>query len=160
MKSPYLVSSLLFSLVAAAPLARAQDPQSAAPATPTESAPAKPKKTELAKDMDKINRALRTLRKQINDASQNDASLALVATIHDAAVAASNETPAWTAEQADQAKFTADYQAKMKDFIGDIDKLSAALKAGDNAGAAKLLQGLQQDEKAGHKEFRKPEEKN
>jgi soluble cytochrome b562 len=161
MKSPYIASSLLLALLAA-PLALAQDAPPAAPAPSGEAAPAKPKKTELAKDMDKINRAQRTLRKQVADASQNESSLALVATIHDAAVAASSETPAWTADQpqADQAKFVADFHAKMKDFIGDIDKLSAALKAGDNAGAAKLLAGLGQDEKAGHKQFKKPEEKN
>ncbi len=158
MKSRYLASSLLLALLAA-PLAPAQDAPAAAPAP---AAPAnKPKKTELAKDMDKINRAVRTLRKQINDASQNESSLALVATIHDAAVAADKETPAWTADQpqADQAKFVDDYHAKMKDFIGDVDKLTDALKAGDNAAAAKLFAGLGQDEKAGHKQFRKPEEK-
>ena len=161
MKSPYIVSSLLALLLAAAPLARAQDSQPAA-AAPSDSGAAKPKKTELAKDMDKINRAVRTLRKQINDSSKNDDSLAQVAIIHDAAVAASKETPAWTADQpqADQAKFVADFQAKMKDFVADIDKLTDALKAGDNAAAAKLFAGLGLDEKAGHKQFKKPEEKN
>jgi soluble cytochrome b562 len=156
MKYRSLASFLTLALLLSAAVVHAQD------AAPAAAAPAKPEKTALAKDMDKINRSVRALKKQISDATKNDASLALVTTIHDAATAALNETPAWTAEQpaADQAKFTADFQDHLKAFIGDVDKLSAALTAGDNAGAATLLATLGQDEKDGHKKFRKPEEKN
>jgi len=59
----------------------------------------------------------------------------------------------------EQAKFVANYQAKMKDFIANADKLEAALKAGDNAAAAKLCDALNDDQKAGHKEFRPPQKK-
>ena len=117
-------------------------------------------KTDLEKQMDIVNKSARALRKQINDATQNDASLALVAKIHDAADAASKLTPKKAAdlEGADKDKFMADFQAGMKEFIDHVDQLTAALKSGDNAGAAKVFQGLFALEKKDHKEFRKPEE--
>jgi cytochrome c556 len=165
MKLRHLAS--LLPLILSAALVRAQDPAQPAAAAPADaSAPApaaapKAPKTPLAKDMGKINKAYRTLNKQIKDPTQNDASLALLVTIHDAAVAASNETPAFTADQApaDQAKFVSDYQAKMKDFISAVDKVTADLTAGDNATAAVDAKKLGMDERAGHKEFRKPEDK-
>ena len=43
----------------------------------------------------------------------------------------------------------------MKQFIGNIDKLEAALKAGKNAEAAELLKALKHDQEEGHKQFRK-----
>ena len=58
-----------------------------------------------------------------------------------------------------QAKFVADYQAKMKAFIADVNKVEAALKAGNNDEAAKLLQSLKQDQDEGHKEFQKKKKK-
>ncbi len=144
-------------------LAHAQDAQTA-PAAPAADAAPKPKapKTALAKDMDKINKANRALGKQISDATKNDSSLELLATIHDAAVAASDEKPAFTADQpeADQAKFVADYQAKMKEFLGAVDKVIADVKAGDNATAAVDAKKLGMEERQGHKSFRKPEKDN
>jgi len=162
MKYRPFASLLPLVLLLSAAVVHAQDAAPAAPADSSAAAHKPEKKTALQKDMDKINRAVRTLKKQISDASKNEPSLALVATIHDAAVAASTETPIWTADQpeADQAKFVADFQAQSKDFIGDVDKLSAALTAGDNAAAAADLATLGRDEKSGHKKFRKPEEKN
>ncbi len=104
-----------------------------APAAPA-AAPAAPKapKTALEKDMDKINRANRALQRQVSDATKNDASLALLVTIHDAAVAAKDETPAFAADQADadRAKFLSDYKSKMDEFIASVDKVTADLKAG------------------------------
>jgi cytochrome c556 len=156
MKIRHLAS--LLPLILGAALVHAQDM-----GAPAASAPAAPKapKTALAKDMDKISKAYRTLGRQINDATKNDASLALLVTIHDAAVAASNETPVLAADQAeaDKAKFVSDYQDKMKEFVAAVDKVTADLTAGDNASAAIDLKKLGMDEKSGHKSFRKPEDK-
>ncbi len=157
-----LLASLL-PLVLGVALAHAQDAQTA-PAAPAADAASKPKapKTALAKDMGKINKANRALGKQISDATKNDSSLELLATIRDAAVAASNETPAFAADQAeaDRPKFIADYQAKMKEFLGAVDKVIADLKAGDNATAAVDAKKLGMEERQGHKAFRKPEKDN
>jgi soluble cytochrome b562 len=108
--------------------------------------------------MHKIGAAVRKLRLQIKDPASNASSLELVAEIRAAAVAASTETPAWAAEQpeAKRADFVADFQSDMKDFIGKVDALAAALKADDNAAAVDGLKALLNAEKDGHKEFRKP----
>jgi len=126
---------------------------------PAPAAGPKAPKTALEKDMDKISKANRTLQRQVSDATKNDASLALLATIHDAAMAASNETPQMAADQpdADRAAYVADYQAKMKEFIAAVDKVTADLQAGDNATAAVDAKKLPADEKTDHKKFRKPE---
>jgi soluble cytochrome b562 len=151
----------LLPLILGASLLHAQDMAPAA--APAAAAPmdgaAKPKKTPLAKDMDKMNAAFRKLRAAVKDPAKNDDAIALVATMKDAAQASISETPAFTSAQpeADQAKFVADFQAKMKDFIADLDKVTDALKAGDNATAATLVAALGKDERDNHKVFRKPE---
>jgi len=47
----------------------------------------------------------------------------------------------------------------MKELIGQLEKLDAALKAGRNDEAAKLVTDLKATQKAGHKEFKRPDEK-
>jgi cytochrome c556 len=115
--------------------------------------------TELGNTMDKMNGAWRKLKKQVADPASNAGSLELVATISAAADKALTFTPARAADvpAADRAKFTADYQAQMKDFIAQIAKLGAALKANDNAAAAALVQKMGAMQKEGHKEFKRPD---
>jgi soluble cytochrome b562 len=144
---------LLFTLVCglvAAPLIQAQD-------RPRQKEPA----TELEDHMEKISGAFRVLRRQISDASKNQDSLQRIATIRENAEVSLKLDPAKKADiPADQqAKFVADYQAKMKAFIADVNKVEAALKAGNNDEAAKLLQSLKQDQDEGHKEFQKKKKK-
>jgi soluble cytochrome b562 len=167
MKSQTIASALLLSLLVAAPTLRAQD-NGAAPAAPApdasaapQAAPAAEDKTDLEKQMDIINKAFRKLRGQIKDASQNAASIALVGQIHDAATAALDLTPKKEKDlpDADQAKFHADFQAGLKDFITQVDALTAALTANDNDQAATLLQQLGQTERKDHKQFKKVEKK-
>lgn len=160
MKLRRLASACSLVLVLAALQARAQDTPPAAP-PPGAMPHGKPEseKTALEKDMDKIGRSARALRKQVSDSSKNDSSLELVAAIHDAAEAALKETPAKAQDlpEADRARFVADYQAGMKAFIADVEKLQGDLKAGDNPGAAQDFKQLFSDEKKGHKQFRRPE---
>ncbi len=153
-----LLASLL-PLIIGATLVRAQDAQPAPAAPGAASAAAKPEKTPLAKDMGKIGKAFRKLRSQIADSTKNDSTLELLGTIHDAAVAAAQETPAKASDLSgdDLAKFNSDFQAKMKDFIAAVDKVSADIKAGDNATAATDLKKLGALERDDHKEFRRPE---
>ena len=47
----------------------------------------------------------------------------------------------------------------MKDFIALADKLEAALKANDNAGAGKILDDMKNERNDGHKQFQKKKEK-
>jgi len=55
-----------------------------------------------------------------------------------------------------QAAFQASFQDGLKTFISTVDKAVAAVKAGDNAGAAKLLQDMGALERKDHKQFKKP----
>ncbi len=115
--------------------------------------------TPLEKEMKTMNKAFKQLKKQAADASQNASSLTLVAQMAKAADTATSLVPAKAADlpEKDRAAFTASYQAKLKDFSAALAKLEAAFKAGDNAGATKLLTDLGNLERADHKEFRKPD---
>ena len=116
--------------------------------------------TPLEKEMKTMNRAFRQLKKQAADATQNASSLTLVAQMEKAATAAAELTPEKAADLAekDRAAFEADFKAKMQKFSDALTKLEAAFKAGDNAAAAKLVADLGAQERAGHKEFRKPQD--
>ena len=122
--------------------------------------------TELGGKMEKIGGAFRRLRKvdpatklaQIADPAKNEDSLKQIAIIKDNATAAAQLEPALKAKKPtdEQAKFVDDFHTQMKNFLADIDKLEAAVKAGDNAAAAKLVETLNDDQKQGHKDFRPP----
>ena len=109
--------------------------------------------TELGGHMDKMSGAFRKLKRQIADATKNEDSLKLVATIKAESAASTKLTPAWKPEQKEK------YQAKMKDFNAKVAKLEMALKAGKNDEAAKIADELGAAQKEGHKEFKKPDEK-
>lgn len=117
--------------------------------------------TELESKMEKMQSAYRTLNRNIDDASKNADSIAAIATIRENAEAALKLQPKTTgAVPADQqAKYVADYHAMMKKTISDLAAVEAALKAGNNDEAAKLLQSLKQDQDEGHKEFQKKKKK-
>ena len=117
--------------------------------------------TELGTKMDKMGAAFRALRRQAKDSSKNADSLAKVAIIKENAVASLKLEPAKkaTVPAADQKKFVADYQAKMKEFIALTDKLAAAFKANNNEEAEKLLGAMADAQKKGHGEFQKKKEK-
>jgi uncharacterized protein YukE len=113
----------------------------------------KEEETELGNQMDKMGGAFRKLKRQVADASKNEDSLKLVATIKAASAESVKLTPAWKPEQKEK------YQAKMKEFNGSVAKLEAALKAGKNDEAAKICEELGAAQKEGHKEFKKPDAK-
>lgn len=109
--------------------------------------------------MEDMGGAYKKLRKQINDAAQNAASLALVAKIQAGTEKALKLTPAKAADlpEGDRAKFVADYQAGIKHLQGTLAKLEQALKANDNAEAAKILKETGAEQKEGHKQFMRQE---
>lgn len=148
---------LLFSLlcpVVALPVVRAAD-EHAAPAAKHE------EHTELGEHMEKISGAYRRLNRQIADATKNEDSLKLVATMHEHAAAAAKLIPAKAADiPAEQReKFVAGYAKTMEGFIADLGKLEAALKAGKNDEAAALVKTLKTDQNEGHKEYQKKQER-
>lgn len=149
------IVSAIAALVLISPLAslRAQ--------TPPPAAPHAHEATELEDRMDEMRSAFGKLRKQVADPAQNEASLALVAKLRAASVASAKLPPARAADipEADRAKYVEAYEAKMKEFIAEVDKLEAALKAGDNTAAAAVVAKLGAMQKEGHKEYRRSEKK-
>lgn len=109
--------------------------------------------TELGNHMDKMGGAFRKLKKSVADASQNAESLKLVATIKAESEASTKLTPVWKPENKEK------FQAKMKEFSSKVAKLESALKANDNATAAKIVDELGKAQKEGHTEFKEEKKK-
>jgi hypothetical protein len=153
MKIRLTILCLVCSL-AALPVIRAQDD------APKKMTP-KEDQTPLGEQMEKISGAYRKLSRQITDATKNEDSLKQVAIIKDATAAALKLEPAKEKDlpDADQAKFVADYQAKMKDFIATVGKLEDALKANDNVTAAAIVKDMKTQEDSDHSDFRKKKKK-
>ena len=117
--------------------------------------------SELDDWMEQMNTAYRKLTRQIADPPKNADSLKQIAAVRERATEAMKLEPKKKADipAAGQAKFVADYQAMMKTFIADVDKLEAALKAGKNEEAAALVKTLKQAQEDGHKQFKRGKEK-
>ena len=117
--------------------------------------------TELSNKMDAMGSAFRALRRQIKDPAKNEDSLTKLATIKENAQASLKLEPAkkTTLPAGEQKKFVADYQARMKEFVGLVDKVEKALKANNNAEAEKLVGAMADAQKKGHADFQKKKEK-
>jgi soluble cytochrome b562 len=153
LRSALLLSSLLVTGVTTSLFGEA----AAAPVV------AKEDTTELGDKMSAISKAFKKLRTQVGDATKNEDSLQLVASIRKNVVESLTLVPEKTADlpAADQTKFKTDFTAKMESLLGEVDKLESALKAGNNEEAKALLEVLGNAQKEGHKEFKKkkPEKK-
>jgi soluble cytochrome b562 len=149
-----LLTLSLISALTALPVLRAQED------APKKMGPKEPQ-TELTGKMEKLSDAYRKLGRQIADATKNEDSLQQVAIIKEMAEAALKLEPVKKKDlpEADQAKFVDDFRAKMKDFVATVDKLDAALKANDNAAAAKLVDDLKTLRNDDHKAFQKQKKK-
>jgi hypothetical protein len=155
--------SLLFLLPVMTPLRSLADdaaPAAQAPAAPAAAAPSDADKdTDLEVRMKKMSKALRQLRKQVADPTQNASSIQLVATILDASKEAADLTPAKADDvPADQrAQFISDYKAGIKGLQDKLATLNDALTAGKNDDAAKIVADIIAFEKKSHKEFKRPD---
>ena len=117
--------------------------------------------TELEGKMDRMGGDWRKLKRQVADATKNADSLQLLAAIRAASAEATKLIPAKAEDVpvADRAKFVAGYQARMKTLDEAFEKLEAVLRAGKNDEAVNLVAEIGALQKAGHKEFKRPEEK-
>lgn len=155
MKQRLFLLSVLLGF-AISPILRAED----APKAPAAAEDKEPD-TELGKKMAKMNGAWRKVRRQVTDATKNESTLEQLAIVRANATDSLKDEPERKADvpAAEQAKFVADYQTKMKEFIADLDTLAAALKAGNNEEAGKIIEAIGKTQKADHKEFRRPPKK-
>ena len=116
--------------------------------------------TELEKTMSKMGKAWREVRKAARAGQLTPATATLVATVRTNAEAAAKLTPMLEKEKpaAEQAKFHAAYLAQLKKLTASLEKLEAALTAGDNTTAGRLVSEVTDVMKSGHQDFRKPDE--
>jgi hypothetical protein len=128
--------------------------------TPLCSAPPKDRPdTKIEGQMEEMGGAFRKLRKQVSDPAQNASSLELLAKIKAGALESVKYVPlrAATITEKDRDAWVAAYRKQLTEFTALVTKTEDALKAGDNAGAAKLVDKLHDAEKAGHKDYKTPD---
>lgn len=118
-----------------------------------------PETTVLEDRMGEMSTAFRKLRRQVADPTANETSLTLVATMRTTAEAALTLSPARLADlpEAAREKFLSDYQRGLRRLLDLLAQMEAALQAGDNAAAEKLVKRLATLQKASHREFKRPD---
>jgi soluble cytochrome b562 len=149
MKRSFSLIALLFALIAA-PAIRAEEKSGGAG-----------EDSDLHDSMEAMNGSFRKLRRQVADPAQNEASLALVEKLSKAAKEAANDLPELISKLPADAQEAAktSYTEKMKELSATIDELGAALKAGKNDEAVKIVEELRLQQEAGHREFRPKKQK-
>jgi soluble cytochrome b562 len=111
--------------------------------------------TPLQKEMESIEKEMKNLRRTLRKAEQKDDSLKSVASIKASATKCKDLVPAMakTVPEAQREKFVADFRKSMDEFIGEVDKLEAAVKAGKTDDALEIHKHLKDLEDAGHEKF-------
>ena len=112
--------------------------------------------TPLAKEMEKIGKALKAINRNVADAGQKDANLAKIAEAKTACAAALKYEPAKTKDvpAAEKAKFVDGYKASMQDVGKNLDALKAAIEGGKTDEAKGILEKLNGQKKDGHKKYK------
>ncbi|MCA2985407.1 MAG: cytochrome b562 [Gemmatimonas sp.] len=113
-------------------------------------------KTLLGKKMAAMNTAFKAVGRQVEDPAKNASTLEQIAIIETNAKASLTLEPEKKAKvpTGEQAKFVSDYQAEMKQLLATVEKLKAAVKAGNNAEAVKIVDDMKAAQRQGHREFR------
>ena len=116
--------------------------------------------TPLAKEMKTVNKNLRTLKRQVEDASKKDENLGLIAAARKSLEACAKLEPAKTKDvpAGEKAAYLDKYKAQMKDLAKTFEDLDTAVKAGKIDDAKKLFEKLSDEKEKGHKDFA-PDEK-
>jgi chaperonin cofactor prefoldin len=116
--------------------------------------------TPLAKEMKIVNKSLRTIKRQVADASKKDENLQLIATIKKSLDAEIKLEPAKTKDvpAGEKAAYLDKYKAQMNDLAKSFDELEAAIKADKQDDAKKIFDKLSDQKEKGHKDFA-PEDK-
>ena len=111
--------------------------------------------TPLTKQMKIQNKSLRTLKRQIEDASKKDDNLALIAAAKASIVESDKLEPAKTKDvpAADKAAYLDKYHSEMKELAKTWDDLEAAVKDGKIDDAKKIFEKLADQKEKGHKDF-------
>ena len=111
--------------------------------------------TELAKQMEEMDDAQKSLRKSLKDPATNAASLETLTKLQQLTVTSKALTPAKAAQvpEGERAKFVAGYRKDMAGLLAAYAQIEVAILDGDNAKAEELFKGLKKIEDDGHEKY-------
>lgn len=111
--------------------------------------------TPLLKEMKAMNKSLRTLKRQVADASKKDENVKLIADIKKNIEASIALQPAQTKDipAGEKPAYLDKYKAQMTDLGKMFDELDGLVKAGKTDDAAAVFEKLSQAKEKGHKDF-------
>ncbi len=111
--------------------------------------------TPLLKEMKAMNKNLRTLKRQVADATKKDENVQLIAGIKKNIDASLAMQPAQTKDipAAEKTAYLDKYKQQMTELGKMFDELDAAVKAGKTDDATALFEKLSQAKEKGHKDF-------
>lgn len=111
--------------------------------------------TPLAKEMKTVNKNLRTLKRQAEDASKKDENLGLIAASKKAIEECIKMEPAKAkgVPAGDKAAYVDKYKAQMNDLAKSFADLETAVKDGKAEDAKKIFEKLSEQKEKGHKDF-------
>ncbi len=115
---------------------------------------------DLEREMEILNKAYKTVKKQVGDPAQKASTLEAVGRMKKAAIASGEGVPEMAREipEAGRAKFIEDYKAAIAELVGQIGKLETAVSEGRVDDAAKELEAINESKRTGHSEFIKKED--
>lgn len=111
--------------------------------------------TPLLKEMKALNKSLRTLKRQVADASKKDENVKLIAGIKKNIETSLTMQPAQTKDipGAEKTAYLDKYKQQMTELGKMFDELDAAVKAGKGDAASAIFEKLSQAKEKGHKDF-------
>ena len=111
--------------------------------------------TPLAKNMSGMNKALRTLKRQIADAAKKDENVGLIGKIKASLAEAVKLEPKKTKEvpEAEKAAYLEKYKKQLAELGKTFDDIETALKADKPNDAKALFDKLSEQKEKGHKDF-------
>jgi cytochrome c556 len=111
--------------------------------------------TPLHKEMASLNRSLKTLKRQADDATKKADNLALIEKIKGNIAAALKEEPAKTKDQpaAEKPGYLEKYKKQMEELDKTFDELKAAIEKDDKDAVKQIFSKLGEEKEKGHKDF-------
>ena len=111
--------------------------------------------TELAKQMEVIDEAMKKLRRTLRKKDQKADSLKLIENMEKASVKSKDLIPAMAAKvpEAERAKWIEAYKKDMDAFIKTVGELKAAVKADNNDKALEIYKTMKKQETDGHEKY-------
>ena len=111
--------------------------------------------TPLAKNMAAVNKSLRTLKRQVADASKKDENVAMLEKIKTSLDEAAKLQPKKTKDvpEAEKAAYLEKYKTQIGELKKTFETIETAVKAGKVDEAKALFEKLAEQKEKGHKDF-------